>query len=135
MVSNATYQAFQQLLETEQPDVLFTHWPVDRHPDHRAISNLTYEAWLRMRKRSGFYFYEVSDGEDTAMFCPTDYLDISAQESRKKAACFAHASQAPDKFYGLQSQVTRFRGVESGYSQAEAFVRHVDSRGHWLPQS
>ena len=37
------------------------------------------------------------------------------------------------KFYALQSQVTRFRGVESGYAQAEAFIRHLQSPGHLLP--
>ena len=71
--------------------------------------------------------------EDTLMFLPTHYVDISGTESRKRAACYAHASQAPDKFYALQSQVTRFRGLESGYPQAEAFIRHAQSPGHWLP--
>jgi len=27
----------------------------------------------------------------------------------------------------LQEQVTRFRGVESGHRQAEAYIRHVQS--------
>jgi len=49
------------------------------------------------------------------------------------AACYAHASQTSGKFYELQSQVTRFRGLESGYSQAEAFIRHAQSSGHSLP--
>ena len=133
VVSKATYNDFRQLLEDEKPNVLFTHWPVDRHPDHRAIASLTYDAWLHMGKQAGFYYYEVSDGEDTAMFSPTDYVDITSVEERKRAACFAHASQSPEKFYKLQSQVTRFRGIESGYANAEAVIRHVDSRGHWLP--
>ena len=133
VVSKATYDDFRQLLENEKPNVLFTHWPVDRHPDHRAVASLTYDAWLHMGKQAGFYYYEVSDGEDTAMFSPTDYVDITSVEDRKRAACFAHASQSPEKFYKLQSQVMRFRGIESGYSDAEAFIRHVDSRGHWLP--
>jgi len=94
---------------------------------------LAYDAWLRMGKKYAFYYYEVSDGEDTLMFLPTHYVDISATETRKRAACYAHASQAPDKFYTLQSQVTRFRGLESGYSQAEAFIRYTQSAGNWLP--
>jgi N-acetylglucosamine malate deacetylase 1 len=84
-------------------------------------------------KKFSFYYYEVSNGEDTLMFQPTDYVDISATESRKRAACYAHASQAPDKFYALQSQVTRFRGLESGCAQAEGFIRHVQSPGRRLP--
>jgi len=133
IVDPAHYDEFRRLLEAEKPDVLFTHWPIDGHPDHRAISMLAYDAWLRLGKRFSFYYYEVSNGEDTLMFSPTDYVDISATEPRKRAACYAHASQAPDKFYALQSQVTRFRGLESGYAQAEGFIRHAQSPGHRLP--
>jgi len=133
IVDNARYDEFRKLLEAEKPDVLFTHWPIDGHRDHRAISALAYDAWLRLDKKFAFYYYEVSNGEDTLMFSPTDYVDISRTEPRKRAACYAHASQTPDKFYPLQSQVTRFRGVESGYAQSEAFIRHVQSRGGLLP--
>jgi hypothetical protein len=49
-------------------------------------------------------------------------VDITRMESRKKAACYAHASQTPDRYYDLQDQVAHFRGLESGYTRAEAFV-------------
>jgi N-acetylglucosamine malate deacetylase 1 len=133
VVNPAHYDEFHRLLESEKPGVVFAQWPIDNHRDHRAISMLVYDAWLRMGKSFGLYYYEVSDGEDTLMFSPTDYVDISRTEARKRAACYAHASQAPDKFYSLQSQVMRFRGLESGHLQAEAFVRHVDSVGGLLP--
>jgi LmbE family N-acetylglucosaminyl deacetylase len=133
VVNAERYADFRRLLEGEKPDVLFTHWPIDGHRDHRAISAFAYDAWLQMGKGFAFYYYEVSDGEDTLMFTPTDYVDIGATEARKRDACYAHASQAPDRFYALQSQVTRFRGVESGSAQAEAFVRHAQSRSHLLP--
>ncbi|HKW97211.1 MAG TPA: PIG-L family deacetylase [Bryobacteraceae bacterium] len=133
IVDAAHYDDFRKLIEQEKPDVLFTHWPIDGHRDHRAVSMLAYDTWLQSGKKFAFYYYEVSNGEDTLMFSPTDYVDISAAEPRKRAACYAHASQAPDKFYALQSQVTRFRGLESGFAQAEAFVRHVQSRGGRLP--
>jgi N-acetylglucosamine malate deacetylase 1 len=133
VVDETRYREFRELIEAERPDVLFTHWPIDGHRDHRAISMLAYDAWLVTGKKFAFYYYEVSDGEDTLMFPPTDFMDITATEARKRLACYAHASQAPDRFYALQSQVTRFRGVESGYVQAEAFVRHVLSREGLLP--
>jgi N-acetylglucosamine malate deacetylase 1 len=133
IVDAAHYDEFRTLIETEQPDVLFTHWPIDGHADHRAISALSYNAWLRGGKKFAFYYYEVSNGEDTLMFAPTDYVDITQAEPRKRAACYAHASQAPDKFYALQSQVTRFRGTESGHVQAEGFIRHVQSPNGLLP--
>jgi len=133
IVDEAHYREFRDLIEAERPDVLFTHWPIDGHRDHRAISMLAYDAWLATGKKFAFYYYEVSDGEDTLMFPPTDFVDITAAEPRKRLACYAHASQEPDKFYALQSQVTRFRGVESGYLQAEAYVRHAQSRAGPLP--
>jgi LmbE family N-acetylglucosaminyl deacetylase len=133
IVDPAHYQEFGNLIRTLRPDVLFTHWPVDGHADHRAISMLSYDAWLRQGKSFGFYYYEVSNGEDTLMFSPTDYVNITETEPRKRAACYAHASQSPDRFYGLQSQVTKFRGVESGSVHAEGFIRHPQSTRHLLP--
>jgi LmbE family N-acetylglucosaminyl deacetylase len=133
IVDPAHYEEFRALIEAEQPQVLFTHWPIDGHADHRAISALSYDAWLRGGKKFAFYYYEVSNGEDTLMFAPTDYVDITLAEPRKRAACYAHASQAPDRYYALQSQVTRFRGAESGHAQAEGFIRHAQSSNGLLP--
>lgn len=133
VVDPTAYGKFRKLLEGLAPDVVFTHWPIDAHPDHRAISNLAYDAWLHMAAKPAFYYFEVSDGEDTQMFAPTDYVNISSTESLKREACYAHASQAPDHFYPLQRQVTAFRGIQSGYSQAEAYIRYVKSPGGLLP--
>lgn len=134
VVDAAHYDEFQKIFESVKPDVVFTQWPIDGHRDHRAISTLTYDTWLRMGKRCAFYYYEVSSGEDTLMFSPTHYVDITAVEPKKRAACYAHASQTPDRYYALQSQVAKFRGVESGFGQAEAYVRHVQSPYQALPQ-
>jgi N-acetylglucosamine malate deacetylase 1 len=135
IVDGAHYEQFHQLLEAEQPGVVFTHWPIDNHADHRAISLLVYEAWLRMKKTFALYYYEVSNGEDTIQFAPTHYVDITGTEARKRAACYAHASQAPDKFYALQERVTRMRGIESGHAQAESYIRHVQSPDFALPMA
>lgn len=135
IVDPAHYEQFHRLLEAEQPQVVFAHWPIDNHADHRAISLLVYEAWLRMGKRFALYYYEVSNGEDTLQFTPTHYVDITRTEPRKKLACYAHASQAPDKYYGLQAMVTRMRGVESGHPQAEGYIRHVQSPDFALPMT
>jgi N-acetylglucosamine malate deacetylase 1 len=133
IVDAAHYEEFRKIIETERPDVLFTQWPIDNHPDHRATSMLAYDAWLRMGKTFGFYYYEVSDGEDTQMFSPTHYVDITAVEPRKRAACYAHASQTPDRFYALETAIARFRGIESGHAQAEAFIRQAQSPVDLLP--
>jgi LmbE family N-acetylglucosaminyl deacetylase len=133
VVDRAHYEAFRQLLEAERPDVVFTHWPIDNHADHRAISMLVYDAWVRLKRGFALYYYEVSNGEDTVQFSPTHFVDITATEPRKREACFAHASQAPERFYALQQQVTRMRGIERGVRQAEGFIRHVQSPDFVLP--
>jgi N-acetylglucosamine malate deacetylase 1 len=134
VVDNAHYDAFRQILEAEKPDVVFTHWPIDNHADHRAISLLVYDAWVRLGRRFALYYYEVSNGEDTVQFAPTHYVDITGVVARKRDACYAHATQAPDKFYPLQEFVTRLRGIESGHPQAEGFIRHVQSPDFDLPR-
>jgi len=133
VVDRAHCEAFRKILEAERPDAVFTHWPIDNHADHRAISMLVYDAWLRTEKRFALYYYEVSNGEDTVQFAPTHLVDIAATEPTKRRACFAHASQAPGKFYALQEQVTRFRGTDRGCLHAEGFIRHVQSPDFPLP--
>jgi N-acetylglucosamine malate deacetylase 1 len=133
IVDAAHSEEFTKTLQSQRPDVVFTQWPIDNHPDHRATSMLVYDAWQKMGKTFALYYYEVSNGEDTLMFSPDRYVDISAVEPRKRAACYAHASQTPDRFYALQTEVARFRGLETGHAQAEAFVRHVQSRADLLP--
>lgn len=128
IIDNEHYQAFQELLDKEKPDAVFNHWPIDNHPDHRGIANLTYEAWKQLNRRFAMYYYEISDGEDTTQFgSPTHYVDISDVVETKKAACYAHASQNPDFFYELQDTVAHFRGLQSGYRRSEAFIRQVGS--------
>ena len=54
-------------------------------------------------------------------------MDITETEPLKKAACHAHASQTPDRYYALQDDVARFRGVEAGVQRAEAFTYQIRS--------
>jgi N-acetylglucosamine malate deacetylase 1 len=133
VVDKAHYEDFRKILEAEKPDAVFTHWPIDNHADHRAISMLVYDAWLKMKKQFALYYYEVSSGEDTVQFSPTHYVNITKTEPRKRLACYAHGSQTPDKYYALQEQVTRMRGIESGHKHAEAYIRHVQSPDFDLP--
>jgi N-acetylglucosamine malate deacetylase 1 len=131
VVDSAHYEAFRKILVAEKPDVVFDQWPIDHHPDHRALTMLVMDAWLASGKTFALYYYEVA--QDTMMFSPTDFVDISAQEARRHDACYAHASQTPDYWYPLQSQLTHFRGMESGYEQAEGFLRHWESQSIPLP--
>jgi N-acetylglucosamine malate deacetylase 1 len=131
VVDAAHYDEFRKLFAAEMPDVVLAQWPIDRHRDHRALSNLVLDAWFESGKKSVFYYYGIA--EDTMMFNATEYVDITATEPRKRAACFSHASQQPDKWYPLEEQLTRFRGAESGHAQAEGFLRHWESKFGLLP--
>ena len=92
---------------------------------------LTLDAWWKGGKAFALYYYEVA--EDTTMFSPAEYVDISDVEARRRAACYAHVSQQPDKWYPKQVEITRARGSESGFAQAEGFLRHPESRKATLP--
>jgi N-acetylglucosamine malate deacetylase 1 len=115
------YEEFSRLLLEQEPDVVFTHWPVDGHRDHRAIATLTLDAWLSSKKRFALYYYEVA--EDTLQFSATDVVDTSGVAVRYREACYAHASQQPDKWFPLQMEMVRYHGLQSGFAQAEAFFR------------
>jgi LmbE family N-acetylglucosaminyl deacetylase len=132
-VNNARYSDFSEVLLNEKPDVVYTHWPLDTHRDHRATSLLVYDAWLASEKKFPLYYFEVMSGEQTSHFWPTHYVDITHTEPRKREACYAHVSQKPDIFYPYHEQMSRFRGLECGRKQAEAFIRHVQSPDDPLP--
>jgi len=132
-VNPGRYADFRKLLEAQRPDLVFTHWPVDTHPDHRVASLLVYDAWLRSDKRFALYYFEVLTGSQSQLFAPSLYVDITATESRKRAACYAHVSQQPDEWYPHHDQMNRFRGFEAGTKYAEAFVRHVQDGDIALP--
>jgi LmbE family N-acetylglucosaminyl deacetylase len=127
IVDNAHYEEFHKLIAAQKPDAVITQWPLDNHADHRAITMLAYNVWHKVGQKFALYYYEVSDGEDTLQFSPNRYVDISTTESVKRAACYAHASQTPDRYYALQDDVARFRGVESGHKRAEAFLLQLQS--------
>jgi LmbE family N-acetylglucosaminyl deacetylase len=127
-VNRARYADFRKILESQCPNLVLTHWPIDSHRDHRAASLLVYDAWLESGSKFAFYYYEVDQGDQTQVFHPTHYVDITQTESRKRAACFAHASQQPETtFYPLHEMMSRFRGMECGVKYAEGFVRHNQS--------
>ena len=60
-------------------------------------------------------------------FSPNQFVDITDVEPLKRSACFAHASQTPERYYKLQDTVAQFRGIQSGYERAEAFLRQMQS--------
>jgi LmbE family N-acetylglucosaminyl deacetylase len=111
-------------MQNEQPDIVFTQWPIDTHKDHQVASLLTLQASIRVKKKFQLYFYEVCAGEQTMTFHPTDYVDITSSQETKRKALYCHVSQDPPGIYACGHEIMeKFRGVEAGVKAAEGFIK------------
>jgi LmbE family N-acetylglucosaminyl deacetylase len=112
------------VIKSETPDALFTHWPIDSHPDHQAASLLGIRAWYALKRSFPVYFFEVDAGSQTVAFHPTVHVDVSPTRDAKRRALLAHESQRGDKIYRIHHEpMELFRGREIGATAAEAFIR------------
>jgi LmbE family N-acetylglucosaminyl deacetylase len=128
-VTRAHADAMRRLLAATTPDVVFTHWPVDTHPDHQVASVLATRAWMGI-PTSSLYFFEVNSGSQTEGFLPNTYVDISSVVEKKKAALFAHVSQDGQGIWREHHEIiAQWRGREVGVTAAEAFV-HLNRESH-----
>lgn len=127
IVNNEWTDKIKQLIDAENPDIVFTHWPVDSHKDHQAASLLTIQSWIRGGKKFDLYFFEVCLGDQTHIFHPTDYVDITEMQDTKKKAIFCHVSQNPAGIYEADDcnhgLMEKFRGMEISVPAAEGFVK------------
>lgn len=124
ILDNGWVGKMQDLITSESPDIVFTHWPIDSHKDHQVASLLTIQAWMRVKDRWPLYFFEVCAGEQTMTFHPTDIVDISDTQEQKKKALYCHVSQDPPSIYGCgHASMEDFRGRQLGVTAGEGFVR------------
>ena len=129
-ISGQRYKEFTELLlDKYKPDIVFTHWPIDFHMDHRAASLLTYTAWLHSGKKFPLYYMEAELGTQTQNFFPTHYVDITTVEQRTHEAWKA-LSLWYDEVWPLHDRMRRARGAERGCKVAEAFNHHPQSPTH-----
>ena len=129
--SATTRSAVKIAIETEKPDVIFTLWPADVHPDHRAIASLTLGAALQRGVNTELFCFEVcasgrastSFRPQTLGFFPTHYVDTTDVQEEKYALMNCHKTQDPDGMWLGMQNVHSNRGVESGHDFAEGFLR------------
>jgi LmbE family N-acetylglucosaminyl deacetylase len=124
VVNNNSLQHIQNLINDEKPDIVFTHWPIDSHKDHQCASLLTIQTWVRSSNKFTLYFFEVCAGEQTMLFHPTDFVDITDTQEQKRKSVYCHTSQDPAGIYACgHASMEDFRGRELGVKAAEGFVR------------
>ncbi len=124
VVNNTSLQHIQNLINDEKPDIVFTHWPIDSHKDHQCASLLTIQTWVRSSIKFTLYFFEVCAGEQTMLFHPTDFVDITDTQEQKRKSVYCHTSQDPAGIYACgHASMEDFRGRELGVKAAEGFVR------------
>src|SRR3984957_5159458 len=123
-ITGQRYKQFTEiLLDKYNPDIVFTHWPIDFHMDHRAASLLTYSAWLTSGKKFPLYYMEAELGTQTQNFYPTHYVNTTSVEERYHEAWKAQ-TLFYDAVWPLHDMMRQMRGRESGCSRAEAFNHH-----------
>jgi len=120
-------EEMNRLIISQNPDLVFTQWPIDSHADHQVTGMLGLTAWIKSGRKFSLYFYEVNTGSETMGFVPTDYVDISNLRELKKALMFAHKTQDPEATYtNYFKPLEEFRGLEAGVKAAEGFVHYKD---------
>ena len=122
-VDPTSYQEFNKLLIPEKPDVVFTMWLMEFHPDHRAVSNLAYNAWLQSGMNFGLYFCETPGGTKMQHqhFISTHYVEVEPVKNLRRESFLANALIKDE--WPESELWAKFRGMEYGCQSAEAFVR------------
>lgn len=118
----------REMIAAIKPDLVYTHWPLDSHPDHQVCSLLVYQSWLALDRAFPIWYFEVNSGYQTQQFQPELYVSIEAVAAQKKDVLYCHKSQDPDDIYYHHHLIMQqYRGRELGGGQAEAFIR-LDSK-------
>lgn len=122
----ATIAEFEQIIETLSPDVVFSHSPIDVHPDHRAAGILTLGPVLKRGVTCEVFLYEVASTThlQTLGFTPTHYVALGDIDlSAKRTMIESHRSQAPEKLAKVHTAMQMARGEDIDMPHAEAFIR------------
>ena len=123
-INREVYDEMKDLLESEKPDLVITHWPIDQHRDHRHCAIAVFDAWSKLGHPFDLYYAEVMTGRQTLTFTPDTYVDITAVREQKLEAYLCHKSQLLEKNIAIyHDPMEEMRGLEFQCKYAEAFVR------------
>ncbi len=121
-LNRARYLSFHDRLSGFDPDIVFTHWPLDTHADHRTSAMLAYQSWQWSQEKFVLAYYEVMPGIQAHHFQPDLFIDIAPTRELKWQSIYAHVSQNPARFHPYHDYLEDLRGKEGGFDAAEAFV-------------
>ena len=117
----AVKDQFEALRSLVSPQLIFTHHGLDRHQDHRLVSEVT---WQTFRNHQ-IWEYEIPK-YDADLATPNMYVPVSAALAKRKLAAImrAYRSQAGKYWFTADNlnALLRLRGLEgrapSGYAEA-----------------
>ncbi len=126
-----TYQKCVGIIREKKPDLILSHYPYDKHRDHRAVAEIVDEVRWKATERvladlgepwycSYLFYYEVLE-----LFTnPSMVVDITDYFERKLDAMRSQASQV-EMMTGVLNHVeglAKVRGFQAGSKYAEAFL-------------
>ena len=133
----ATRRAVAEVVADVKPDIAFTLWPRDRHPDHElaaAVSTMALRQPGMILGREGvrapgrIYAYDNGPGH-TIGFEPNTFVDVTpdwgaAMEWLGRLMAFTrnrpYDPQTPDAAQTVKETLARYRGLTCGVKYAEA---------------
>ena len=109
------------ILKEINPKAVFTIWPVDRHPDHAAVSGITTKA-VRLAGINPDVYYCMEGRSQTMHFNPDIYIDITPVIKEKLKLIRCHVCQnTDDRMARHFLEQAKDRGKEAGCEFAEGF--------------
>ncbi len=127
------------VIRSEKPDIIITHYPDDYMPDHTAVSKLVFDASFAAsvphyktkvegaHEVTPLYYMDTLAGLN---FQPTEYVDISDELELKLEMLECHESQLKwmrehdnIDFADMVKTISKYRGYQCGAQYAEAFAQ------------
>ncbi len=113
-------------LNTLQPDIVVTHWPIADYSDFVGAGSSVLRAIIehKLEKIPQVFFSETLTGRHSLCFHPDTYVDITDSIAVKKEACAAvwQGLNLDYFFYPFAAPIAQFRGRECGVHFAEAYT-------------